>query len=290
VSGYSPQDQLSLALDGYRLSYLRAGDGGDDVLVFIHGWATSKDAWADVIADLSRDYTCVALDLPGMGDSAPRSDGDYAVTAMADSVEGFLDTLDCGPVTLLGHSTGGLISLMIAHRRPELVSRLVLVSAVIDGTLGPPFAPGIWVPRFGRLAMRFVRSLQVRSLRLFLLSMVPFLYDPARRWAIPYFERLYPYYLHYDIRGMNTLLLSLTKQDMTPHLWGITVPTLITSGEADRAVPHKQALEAARQMPNARLEFIPRAGHVAHLENLPGVLALFRSFLDETRERVDGHG
>lgn len=288
MSAYSPQHHLSLALDGYRLGYMRAGDGGDDTLVFIHGWATSRGAWADVIADLSRDYTCVALDLPGMGDSEPRSDGDYTVTAMADSVEDFLDALDCGPVTLFGHSTGGLISLMIAHRRPDLVSRLVLVGAVIDGTLGPPFAPGVWVPRLGRLMMRFVRCLQVRSLRLFLLSMVPFLYDPARRWAIPYFERLYPYYLHYDVRGMNTLLLSLTRQNITPHLPDIGVPTLITGGEADRAVPIKQAEEAARQMPDVRLEFIPRAGHVAHLENLPGALALFRTFLDETRERADG--
>ena len=281
MSAYSPQHHLLLALDGYRLSYVRAGEGGD-TLIFIHGWATSKDAWDGVIADLSCDYRCLALDLPGMGDSEPRSDGSYEVATMADSVEDFLDAIGGGPVTLIGHSTGGLISLMIAHRRPDLVSRLVLVGAVIDGTLGPPFTPGVWVPLVGRLVMRVIRGMQVRDLRRFLMTMQFFLYDPSQAWDIPYFERLFPYYLRYDVRGMTTLLVSLTRQDMTPHLPEITVPTLITSGEADRSVPIKQAKTASQLMPNARLALIPRAGHLAHLENLPDTLALIREFLDET--------
>lgn len=286
---YSPEYHHSMALNGYHISYMRAGNGKAK-LVFVHGWAASKDMWDEVVADLCRDYACYALDLPGMGDSEPRSDGDYDVTAMADSVERFIDGLGCGPVTLIGHSTGGLISLMLAQRRPDVVKRLVLVGAVIDGTLGWPFTPGVWIPPVGRLVMRIIKRIQTRSLRPYLLSMRPFLYDPNKAEHIPYFIRLYPYYLHYDVRGMNELILSLTRHDMTPNLPHINVPTLITSGEADRSVPNQQAELAAKLMPDARLAFIPRAGHIPHLENLPGALQLFRDFLEATRDSLNGHG
>ena len=115
----------------------------------------------------------------------------------------------------------------------------------------------------------------------------PFIYDPSQAATIPYFKRLYPYSLHYDSRGLTTLLFSLTRHDMTPYLPDITAPTLITSGEADRTVPIQQAMRAAEQMPNVRLAFIPRAGHFAHLENLPDALALFRDFLSETGHTQD---
>jgi esterase len=81
--------------------------------------------WDTLSVDFARDHRVVALDQRGHGES------DWAVTytaeAMADDAIAVIETLDLAPVRLVGHSMGGMVGLLVAARRPELVEHLVLV-------------------------------------------------------------------------------------------------------------------------------------------------------------------
>ena len=108
------------------------GGSGPD-LVMIHGLGGSTTNWDGVAPGLSVVGRVRAIDLPGFGLTPPRAD--FRLETHRESVVGYLESLG-GPATLIGNSTGGLLSMMVAAHRPDLVMRLVLVSPAT-----PPVLP-----------------------------------------------------------------------------------------------------------------------------------------------------
>ena len=72
----------------------------------------------------SSGYRAVAWDMPGYGHSAPIEP--YNFKGLAQSCISLIESLQCGDVTLLGHSMGGMVAQEVVARRPELVSKLIL--------------------------------------------------------------------------------------------------------------------------------------------------------------------
>lgn len=100
--------------------------GSGPSIVLIHGLGGSTTNWNAVAPALARRGRVRAIDLPGFGLTPPRND--FHLETHRDSVIGYLETLDSPAHTLIGNSTGGLLSEMVAGTRPDLVERLVLVS------------------------------------------------------------------------------------------------------------------------------------------------------------------
>ncbi len=107
-------------------------------IVLVHGLGGSTTNWDAVGPDLARRGRTRAIDLPGFGLTPPRRD--YRVETHRDAVVSYLETLGGDRQTLIGNSTGGLVSEMVASSRPDLVDRLILVSPAT-----PPRFPD---PRF----------------------------------------------------------------------------------------------------------------------------------------------
>ncbi len=147
----TPATVLALDLPGHPGAVLRVevhhGDAPRTAL-FSSGLGLPLDLWHPVVA-LLPDVRCVLVDRPGMGGSTPR----HRVVDLADEV-GLLATVldavhpaaEADPVTVVGHSHGGLYAEGLARSRPASVRSLVLVdpsdpgheaSAVqLDGLLG----------------------------------------------------------------------------------------------------------------------------------------------------------
>ena len=109
--------------------------GTGPTLLLVHGLGGSAITWDAVGPGLTRFGRTLALDLPGFGLSPPA--GDWTLESLARAVIDFTDDL-AAPVTLIGNSLGGLISIMIASDRPDLVERLVLVSPATPPRLPDP--------------------------------------------------------------------------------------------------------------------------------------------------------
>ncbi len=118
-----PIDYLDVG--GYRLRYIKAGRGPN--LVLLHTLRTQLDLFEKVVPDLANSFTVYALDYPGHGYS-DIPEARYDAVFFADSVEGFLDSLDLGDVTLGGVSIGGAIALILAGRRNPHVARVVAMN------------------------------------------------------------------------------------------------------------------------------------------------------------------
>jgi len=116
---------------GRRMSALvwasRSGDT-DPQLVFLHGGAQNAHTWDTVV--LALDVACVCIDLPGHGHSdsaAPFAEGAGPLAQNADDMAMVIRRLAPNARAVVGMSLGGLTSLALSHRYPDIVRRLVLV-------------------------------------------------------------------------------------------------------------------------------------------------------------------
>ncbi|WP_433189969.1 alpha/beta fold hydrolase [Actinoallomurus sp. CA-150999] len=116
---------------GRRIFYAEEGSGPDAVLM-IHGWGCDGSDWAWLMADLSRDHRCVAIDNRGHGRSAGVP-GAYAPRAFAADALEVIDRLGLVRPVIIGHSLGTLIGSVLAVEHPEVMRALVLVDPVYHG-------------------------------------------------------------------------------------------------------------------------------------------------------------
>lgn len=147
----------TIDVDGGQLHARVWGSGAPRVLA-LHGLTASHLSWAAVASAF--DGTLVAPDLRGRGASSTLP-GPYGMAQHADDAVALLDHLGVAePITVAGHSMGGFVALVLAHRHPSRVGRIVLV----DGGVPLPVPPGIRVdqlmaaivgPAVARLEMTF---------------------------------------------------------------------------------------------------------------------------------------
>lgn len=180
----------------------------------------------------------------------------------ADTAE-LLDRLGVRDADFVGWSDGGIIALMLAVRRPDLVRRLVVV-----GANAVPGREALTPETRAMLASYRPRDDTVRAAEYARLSG-----DSAGGWAVVIgkLERLWLEHPTPD---------ELTLDDLAR----IRAPTLVVSGDRD-AVRLEHTLELYRRLPDGALLIVPGAEHSV-LRDRPGwINPLLRAFLDRTATR-----
>jgi pimeloyl-ACP methyl ester carboxylesterase len=109
-----------------RVAYVEAGSG--PVALFVHGVVLNKHMWRWQLAALADIRRCIAIDLLAHGDTEIAPDQDVSVTANAEMLREFLDTLQIGEVDLIGNDSGGGICQIFAALYPDRVRSLVLTN------------------------------------------------------------------------------------------------------------------------------------------------------------------
>lgn len=217
-------------------------------LVLVHGFTQTGRSWDPLAARLAAEHEVVAVDAPGHGGSAD---------VRADLVSGAaLLGATGGRATYVGYSMGGRLCLHLAVARPDLVERLVLVSA----TAGIDRAEDRAVRRTADEAL--ARSLERDGLDAFL-----------ERWvAQPLFAGLADPDLadrrRNTVAGLASSLRLAgtgTQEPLWDRLGALSMPVLVVAG-ADDAKFVAAAVRLAELLPRATLAIVEGAGHTVHLE------------------------
>jgi len=109
-------------------------EGAEPARVYVHGLGAASTVYNAHIAarpELAGRRT-LFVDLPGHGISDRPADFGYTLEDHADALAAALDEARVTGAELVAHSMGGAVAIVLAHRRPDLVSRLVLVEANLD--------------------------------------------------------------------------------------------------------------------------------------------------------------
>lgn len=136
VSSFNPVEfaktfeHRRVLIDNVNLHYVIGGNG--PVIVFGHGWPASWYEWRKVLPLLSNCFTCVAFDLPGLGDSSPPLAFDTGT--ISDIIKKFIvEHLEQQKVFIVGHDVSGSPLAHLAAYNQHLVEKLFFTETSIDG-------------------------------------------------------------------------------------------------------------------------------------------------------------
>jgi pimeloyl-ACP methyl ester carboxylesterase len=117
--------------NGVELHYLDYGVAGLRPMLCVHG-AAAHAHWFDFVAPgLTPNHHVRSLDLRGHGDSAWAQQQTYAFKTFAEDVNAVAEKLDLRDFVLVGHSMGGMVSLLYAATFPGRVARLIVVDSIM---------------------------------------------------------------------------------------------------------------------------------------------------------------
>jgi pimeloyl-ACP methyl ester carboxylesterase len=122
---------------GLRLHYVDWGNSGAPPLVLVHGGRDHCRSWDALARALQPHFRVVAPDLRGHGDSDWAKASSYSISDYAYDLARLIHSVGLKKPSIVGHSMGGMIALMIAGTFPEEVSRV----AIVDGVTVRPGVP-----------------------------------------------------------------------------------------------------------------------------------------------------
>ena len=105
--------------------------GGGEPLVLFHGGMCTNATWAAQMPEFGAHFRVIAPERRGHGHT-PDLEGSLSYDVMSSDMIGFLDAVVGGPAHLVGWSDGGVVGLLVAMARPDLVRKLVVIGANFD--------------------------------------------------------------------------------------------------------------------------------------------------------------
>jgi len=269
--------RTTLHVSGRDVTVLRGGSG--DALLYLHGLCDvhavgDTEQWTPFLARLADSFDVIAPALPGYDASTGLEDFDD----VEDYVWHLVDVCHAVGVRhlhVVGHSLGGWFAAELALRRPDVVTRLVLLGPLgvhVRGVEVPPF--------FGAVAPRGIGGMGEARRLLFA--------EPEgteARGALPDAMTTEQQLLWFaGLAGAARLgwkAPHFQSRKLTERLGRMRVPTLVVRGGGDLLVPEVTAGVWVGSVPGARLLEVPDAGHCLALER-PEVAAEVEGFLGET--------
>lgn len=118
-------------VNGAKIYYEEYGQGAP--LFLLHGFAGTASEWKAFIPELSKQYRVIAWDMRGHGRSTnPDTTNVFLHAVAAQDLLMLMDNLKIEKATVIGHSSGGIIALYVAHLQPERFEAIVPVSAQLN--------------------------------------------------------------------------------------------------------------------------------------------------------------
>jgi pimeloyl-ACP methyl ester carboxylesterase len=207
----------------------------------------------------------------------------------------FIETMTEEPVTLIGNSMGGLVSMLAATQQPELTERLILIN---------PALPVVSVRSISRDSQRLVLPLLPllgnsaaryyyherspedevdETLRLVLSNGASV--DPLYRAAaieMARARREMEWSIHAFTDAARSIAVELASQRRFRKLMHqVTQPTFLIHGDEDKVVSPRSAWWAAKERPDWAFEMLDNMGHTPHIENPDLFVGLVEDWLKQ---------
>lgn len=258
--------------DGVRLAVRDQGSiHAEATVVLLHGLCLEQGSWACQIRQLSRRLGAririISYDHRGHGrsDSAPTST--YVIEQLAADLADVLAALDVtGPLTLVGHSMGGMVALSYLGRppadRPVEPHGVVLV-ATAAGRLAERGVARLLASPAADVLCKFATRAPQRAVRLLTkpvrAALARQVGEQARAVLATLFETAMA---AASLTTAVGFLPSLRSYDQFSTLAAIRARTTIISGGADLLTPPSHSRDLAAAIPGATHVHIPTAGHM----------------------------
>jgi pimeloyl-ACP methyl ester carboxylesterase len=265
---------------GIQLYYLDT-EGEKPVMLFIHGLGTDHKCWSKMVDLFSINYRCIALDLPGYGNSSKES-YPFGISFFADTIHTFLKRLKIETLTITGHSMGGQIALRLALDYPETCEKLLLLAPAGIETFDKE-AEALIEKWYTPEILRSISENQTRR------NFEANFFHPVEdlenmiqeRLAMKQDKEAYDYFCNM----IPQCVMAMIREPVFKDLDKLKVPVTIFYGKEDALIPsplvHKEinssdiAKIAQKLIPDSKVHLLNECGHFIPLEKPKEVFNAF---------------
>jgi pimeloyl-ACP methyl ester carboxylesterase len=259
----APQIKLA-SVNGAKLTYQEQGRGRP--VVFVHGAITDYRTWEgqrDAVAARNR---FIALTMRYFGTEPwPDQGAKYSMQTHTDDLVAFIQSLNAGPVDLVGWSYSGPIALLVAVQHPELVRSLFLDEPSTLALVTDPADLKVATQDRGAMAAAGTAAVKAGDIA----GAVKSLFNGVNGQA-DLFDTAPPLVRTMLLDNARTLPISSTAPPppaiTCEQLGQIKVPTTVAVGELTRPFYKIAAGSVARCIPGAKLVVIAQGRHAAAVQ------------------------
>jgi 3-oxoadipate enol-lactonase len=242
-------------VNGIEAYYEVHGAEGKPWLVFSHSLACNVRMWDGQVEAFKDRYRVLCYDTRGHGQSAAPQ-GPYTLEGLADDLKSLLEHLGVKKANFVGLSMGGMIGQTFALKYPGVFETLTLADTT---SRYPAGAASMWQERIKVAETKGMEALVQGTLE---------------RWFTPGFrqerkaevDRVAAQILKTPVAGYVGCCHAIPRFDVTDRLKELKLRALVVCGEEDPATPPAMARDIEKNLPGARLALIPRAAHLANIE------------------------
>ena len=271
----APSTSRFVEANGVKLHYLDYGTAGCPPMLCVHGGAAHAH-WFDFVAPgLTPDYHVFAPDLRGHGDSAWADPHTYSFKTHAEDINALLEKLDLCDVVLIGHSMGGMISLIYAATHSGRISRLIIVDSIM-------LMPMDRVSKMREFSARPGKSYASQDELI-----ARYRLEPAEsQLAAP--EVVHRMAVHsgrpddegwWQHKADRRVYVNFEQIEGVPLWEKIKVPALVITGERSTRFTPEVMAEIRARAPQVQMEKVSASDHHIMLENPRGFVDVVRKFL-----------
>ncbi len=273
------------------ISIYYTDEGVGETILFIHGLASSSYSWRYVIHDLSSMYRTIAIDLKGAGHSDKPLDHKYSLEDQVDMVIRFIMVKDLNNITLVGHSYGGAVSLMVDQQLSakdparKVISRIILLDPMAYKDKIPFVINLLRIPKLNSLLLSCLLPFG-RLPSLVRLGSGKTFYNKSRIT-----DEMIDVYMGFlkQPGGVPALITTIEQifandtEDFHRLLKTIRIPVLIIWGREDPIIPLSVGEKLKEDIPHANWLIIPECGHNPHEERPSEVIQGIKQFIERTQ-------
>lgn len=251
----------TIDIDGVSLHYRDSGEEDLRPVIIMHGWGCNVDTVASIENIFKGKMRILNVDLPGHGQSS-EPPAIWGVEDFTTMMEKFISRIGLKRPSLIGHSFGGRICLLLSSRND--IDKVLLVDAA-----------GIKPKR----SLNYYRKVYTFKAMKHLLTLVL-----GKNKGMEAVEKMRAKKGSADYRNssprMRAVMSRCVNEDLKHVMPSIKAPTLLIWGEDDTATPLSDAITMKRLIPDSGLVSFPGCGHYSFLDNPFGFRAAVTSFFN----------
>jgi pimeloyl-ACP methyl ester carboxylesterase len=269
--------EKTIIIQNRQVQYKISGAGKPVVLV--HGFAEDSDVWKYQLDELSKKYLLIIPDLPGSGKSEMMKD--MSIEGLADCVKEIvtdaLNTMLAGenePVTMIGHSMGGYITLAFAEKYPDMLKGFGLFHSTA-------FADSNEKKTTRRRSIEFI---QTHGSDEFIQQSTPNLFaEDYRIKNSAVVDGMIARYSNFDPMALIAYYEAMIQRpDRTNVLQSFNKPILFIIGKNDKAIPFADSMKQCHIPQLASIQILENAAHMGMWEEIEKSSQALLSFLQDT--------
>lgn len=251
---------MIIKIKDININYIIEGQGKD--IIVLHGWGANINTVIPIVNILKDRFRVHAIDLPGFGESEePKEPIDSF--QYAEIIKEYMDIMKIEKTTLIGHSFGGKLSIILGKNHSSIVEKIILVNSA-----------GL-IPKRG---LKYY-------LRVYGFKTLKFIYENFFFW-IKNEEKMEKFYRKFgstdyrDSSGvMRSILVKVVNENLESLLQEIKTPTLLIWGDEDTSTPLYMGKIMESKIRDSGLVVLEGAGHYSYLDEMDKFAIIIKNFL-----------